>query len=162
MKNKNHLIFFLFVIFILTTSCRHNISQIEISLIRSGDNRPELEKVIEHYSQNKQDSLKLKAAMFLIENMPIHLSLFGERVLHYQNEFRELLNDNVSEDQLFEVIEKFNNEKDIISEDINIISSDILIRNIDQAFDAWQSKPWCRHINFDEFCEYILPYKYAE
>ena len=49
MKNKNHLIFFLFVIFIITTSCRHNISQIEISLVRSGDNRPELEKVIEHY-----------------------------------------------------------------------------------------------------------------
>jgi hypothetical protein len=37
-------------------------------LNKSGDNRIELEKVIKHY-QNPKDSLKLKAALFLIGNM---------------------------------------------------------------------------------------------
>ncbi|WP_143813381.1 hypothetical protein [Parabacteroides provencensis] len=41
----------------------------------AGDNRAELEKVLEHY---KQDTLKLKAACFLIQNMPSHFSVNQE------------------------------------------------------------------------------------
>ena len=44
----------------------------EKALEISGTNRAELEKVLEHY---REDSLKLRAARFLIENMQYHFSI---------------------------------------------------------------------------------------
>jgi hypothetical protein len=51
-------------------SCE-NPSVLETVLEYAGNNRPELEKVLQHY---RNDSLRLKAAVFLIENMPGHYS----------------------------------------------------------------------------------------
>ena len=42
--------------------------------------------------------------------------------------------------------------------DIDVISSKYLIENIDLAFKVWK-EPWACHFTFDEFCEYILPYR---
>ena len=47
-------------------------------LFMAGKNRGELEKVLKHYSQNPADSLKLKAAEFLIINMPGKYSEYHE------------------------------------------------------------------------------------
>lgn len=44
----------------------------------SGNNRHELEKVLMHYKQSPKDSLKLRAAKFLIINMSHHYSLSGD------------------------------------------------------------------------------------
>ncbi len=46
--------------------------------------------------------------------------------------------------------------------DIKIIKGDYLIKNIENAFDLWENKPWARHLDFDQFCEYLLPYKCFE
>ena len=63
MKNLNHI---LLLCCILVASCNRN-PKLDYALSRAGDNRAELEKVLEHY----QDSgLKYEAARFLIENMP--------------------------------------------------------------------------------------------
>jgi hypothetical protein len=40
--------------------------------VLTGENRTELEKVLTHYSRTADDSLKLWAAVFLIENMRWH------------------------------------------------------------------------------------------
>lgn len=62
-------------VYFLTLSCQKKYSQsILQSLELAGDNRDELEKVLRHYEEDKNDSLKLKAAMFLIENMKYHSS----------------------------------------------------------------------------------------
>lgn len=42
------------------------------ALMYAGENKIELQKVIDHYKGNPDDRLKLKAALFLIENMPYH------------------------------------------------------------------------------------------
>jgi hypothetical protein len=42
--------------------------------------------------------------------------------------------------------------------DYEYITKDYLIDNIEYAFKAWQL-PWAKDLGFDEFCEYILPYK---
>jgi hypothetical protein len=44
--------------------------EINSVLFMAGDNRPELEKVLKHYGRNPSDRLKLRAAEFLIANMP--------------------------------------------------------------------------------------------
>jgi hypothetical protein len=48
------------------------IPELNTALVVAGKNRPELEKLLEHYRLNEVDSLKLKVAIFLIENMSIH------------------------------------------------------------------------------------------
>ena len=54
-----------------------------------------------------------------------------------------------------------NLERSIV-EDIHIITADYLVKNIDSAFATWQNAPWARHVSFDDFCEYLLPYKVTE
>ena len=53
---------------LLFPSCRRDVA-LERALALAGENRQELEHVLWHY---KDDSLKLAAARFLIENMPYH------------------------------------------------------------------------------------------
>lgn len=61
----------------LCLSCAKHSSNLTNSLELAGDNRVELEKVLSHYSKDKKDSLKYKAAVFLIENMPDNYSFYG-------------------------------------------------------------------------------------
>ena len=51
--------------------CRE-VDSLEQGLMFAGDNRAELEKVLKHYRQTLEDSLKYKAACFLISNMRWH------------------------------------------------------------------------------------------
>jgi hypothetical protein len=51
-------------------SCTRYSPEIEEVLKQAGNNRSELEQVLEHYSHDPADSLKLRAAEFLIVNMP--------------------------------------------------------------------------------------------
>jgi hypothetical protein len=68
---KKYIIYLLFV----TLACLRSPNYLEQALEFAGDNRSEQEKVLVHYSQTPEDSLKLKAAEFLIENMPYHYTL---------------------------------------------------------------------------------------
>ena len=61
----------LFVV-LLSVSCSRYPADVEQTLKFAGDNRVELEKVLTHYLQNEADSLKYKAACFLIGNMRYH------------------------------------------------------------------------------------------
>ncbi|GHT75907.1 hypothetical protein AGMMS50262_12680 [Bacteroidia bacterium] len=140
----------------------------EQALILAGDNRSELEQVLSHYASNPVDSLKYKAAVFLIENLPGHYSYKYPELL--QAYYAELDTADFSDPD-------YNANKRIIEqisaghetskmnktvEDIRIITANFLIDNIDRAYDVWQYGEWATHVSFDEFCEYILPYKGAE
>lgn len=104
------------------------------ALKQAGSNKPELEKVINHYKKSSKDALKLKAAYFLITNMPGHYGL-------YPNE------DGYPGLEMIEDVKK--------------ISAEQLIENIDCAFTAWKY-PWSKHLTFEEFCEHILPYRFND
>ena len=58
-------------------------SFLETALQQAGDNRAELEKVLNYYSVNASDSLKYKAACFLIENMPYYTYYKGKLLDQY-------------------------------------------------------------------------------
>ena len=49
-------------------------------------------------------------------------------------------------------------EKPVIALDARTLTADYLIRNIDEALAVWD-RPWNRHLSFNEFCEWILPYR---
>lgn len=46
--------------------------------------------------------------------------------------------------------------------DKNTLSVDFLSYHIDWAFKVWQEQPWGKNISFDDFCEYILPYRIGD
>lgn len=46
--------------------------------------------------------------------------------------------------------------------DVQTMRADRLIREIDRSFKAWQENAYTRNAPFEDFCRYILPYRYAE
>ncbi|MFH2048023.1 MAG: transglutaminase-like domain-containing protein [bacterium] len=135
------------------------------ALDSAGTNRGELEKVIAHY-QSDPDTLKLLAAYFLIGNMDGHSfvtyklvdtigNLINFNVLDYQN-YPEL-------EDSFKILEQEHGvldfERDENISDLKTIKAAFLVNQIDYAFRAWYEKPWAKKLSFDNFCEYVLPYR---
>lgn len=131
--------------------------KLEIALQKSGVNRRELEGVLLHY---KNDSLKYKAACFLIENMIGHFSYEGQSIDMYKKMLeaspKPLRPDSMD---LFWKNSEINDDDIQIVYDAETITKSFLIENIDKAFMVWRSSSWHSEINFDIFCRYILPYR---
>lgn len=140
-------------------------SEVQQALETAGANRIELEKVINHYRESGEKQ-KLKAAYFLIANMPGKYSEYynyNEQAYEMfalgknaNNENRVAFRDTLAEQ--IDMLKDLAGRAPLIVQDIETLTSDYLIENIEWAFKAWQ-EPWSRHFSFDEFCEYILPYR---
>ncbi len=148
----------------LLSSCSQ-MSPLDYALEQAGDNRPELERVLDHY---KSDPEKLAAAEFLIENMPAHFSYKDSAAIHRYYEaaipiLESDLHPEKQRDTLFHITHNVlpGLNANLVS-DIKIMTADYLIYSIDHAFEQWKSRPWADQITFDEFCEFLLPYKTAE
>ncbi len=135
-------------------------------LNKAGNNRAELVQVINHYSASPKDSLKLKAAYFLIGNMgeQFYAHFIVADSLKHDMHFNVLNYPDYTEmvrawDSLETIYGPIENIRDNTVYDYNVITAKYLISNIDLAFEAWRKFPWAHHINFNEFCEYILPYR---
>lgn len=140
-----------------------NRSNLKSALLKAKDNKTELEKVLVYYMN---DSLKYKSACFLIENMAYHSFYDGEELIKYHKYF-ECIKDRNNEinnviDSLISIDGKFNISSLNTKEDIKSISSEYLINNIDWAFKVWKEQPWGKNVTFEQFCEYILPYRVGD
>jgi hypothetical protein len=140
-------------------------ADIETILKQAGDNRLELEKILDYYSRNPEDSLKLRAAEFLIANMDVHFSVASPDLDVYYKNLDSIFSLNErsknitkEQDSLFRTLKHPNTFRFQYIFDVKIITADFLIDNIEQAFEAWQS-PFAKNMNFDDFCEFLLPYK---
>lgn len=131
-------------------------ADMEDILSLAGKNRCELEKVLDYYSGSQGDSLKLRAAKYLIKNMPGKYSLVYD--VSWENHSTALYRyfDCEDKESLFSEYGIPEPEKRY---DLECISADYLINNIELAFEAWESHPWGKTIDFDSFCEEILPYR---
>tara|TARA_R110002050_G_scaffold33381_3_gene85006 strand:+ start:8593 stop:10692 length:2100 start_codon:yes stop_codon:yes gene_type:complete len=141
---------------------------VEKTLITAGKNKVELEKVLIHYKLNSPDSQKFEAACFLISNMINH------KAAYYNNNEFEKVFEKIGEkklakgkhkgrgsiwDSVAQKFEKFNYNNVQYKHDQEIISSKFLIDNIEYAFKAWKTFPWCKSLSFEDFKNYILPYR---
>ena len=156
------------VITFLVTGCSMGPSystDASAALDAAGDNRAELEAVIEHYRLD-DDTLKLAAAFHLIGNMPGHCYVTyvfkdsADSVVDLNAtefiDFDALLS---SVDSIERVRGELDYARDERFDDVETITADFLIEHIDYAFRAWREKPWARQLSFDEFCAYVLPYR---
>lgn len=139
--------------------------EVTAALELAGANRPQLEAVLEHY-RGLDDPEKLTAAEFLIANMEgqgyskIELVDSNGAVVPYQAlDYRNY-------DEAKAAIAALEAEHGSLDfkgtefvRDLDVITADFLIESIDEAFAAWRSNPWSKHVDFDTFCETILPYR---
>lgn len=157
--------FFLLLLSACTPAQNGHQNALERNLKLAGNNRPELEKVIRHYSGNTADSLKLKAVQIMIANLEneYHYGgkwlerfdvLFFPRIGKYSNVQTDSLRKSL--DSLIGPLKK---ENLVLKKELTHLSSEYLIKNTDEAFESWQTAPWKNWVSFDAFCNYILPYK---
>lgn len=139
------------------------------ALEMAGENRGELEKVLSRYRQNPEDSLKYKAACFLIENMSCYSYYEGEQLDNYLTYFHLLkqnketgISPTILSDSIINLYGQYSLEDLQIKKDIQEIDSAYLCNNIDWSFKVWQEQPWGKNVSFDDFCEYILPYRIGD
>lgn len=127
-------------------------NNLERALLLSGNNRPELESVLDHF---RNDEFKYNAACFLIENMETKHYYEGWQIdsLKAIKPYGRMNDDQMSEWKWFDYHKHCNRV-----EHLNVISSRLLIENVDMACDVWKARPWHTSYSFEDFCEYVLPY----
>lgn len=139
-------------------ACTHN-ERLEYALEFAGENRPELEKVLTHY---KDSGLKYDAACFLIENMPYYYAYVGDELDSVKVVQASIFYSKYLKNSLKKKWAMFSPQQLRKVYDAKVITGDYLIENIDLAFTAWQERPWSKSVSFDEFCEWILPYRIGD
>lgn len=161
---KNKIICFFAFLLLLSCSNKKTYNQpgtLEFALQLSGNNRGELEKVLSHYSKAPQDSLKLEAVKFLIKNMIFHYAVSGDLI----DAMIEDIDSSLSKMPASEKIAYYQVAARVavdhydyhIEYDIDQITSEFLINNIEKSFKIWENNIF--KISFEEFCEDILPYR---
>ena len=159
---KLYIVFFVIYFY----SCNHYPSNVQTALHYAGDNRRELEKVLEYYRESSSDNSKFRAACFLISNMPYHWSYPAGPYYEYCEQMDSLFRNSEKGDTLvpLQATKISGNFRPLLIPvfDIQTITADYLIWNIDYSFDVWKNSRYLQHLDFDDFCEYVLPYKCFE
>lgn len=156
------------LLLLVVVSCVDN--RLEEALSLSKDNRSELENVLEQY---ENDPLKKRAAHFLITNMIGHSGPDSIEVATC-NKFCEEY-DSLSRIYQYEASSEWGRKVDHLWKrfdiktyslidktkkfDLETLKADFIINEIDMAFKAWNENIYTHECAFDDFCEYILPYR---
>ena len=137
------------------SSCVKQDEMVSYALDKAGSNRAELEKVLAYYGD---DPTKLEATEWLIANMPGHSMTWGESIQAFADSVlcRRLSQDRGN--QLWDSLKQVSNNY-IKLKDVETLSAEFIIDNIDKAFSAWEKSPWKKEVSFDLFKKYVLPYR---
>lgn len=138
-------------------------------IIDKSKNKNEFYKVIQHY---KNDSLKLAATYFLIRNMddkysilPSNKATIYKTALENIPLLKEENNwDPTKKSTLGILMDSLSNIEPVGYKkvyDMNVITAEFLIENIDLSFEVWENPPISKYYDFNIFCEYVLPYRFA-
>ena len=150
---------------LLAVSCTRYPSAVERTLRFAGENRVELERVMERYRESGEEE-KYRAACFLIGNMGGHGSKDGPALRKYYRELSafydrpdvDVRSLYAFEDSLFKTLDFSNLD---MYYDARNISASYLEKRIEDAFSVRGSK-WAEGLSFGEFCEYVLPYRVGD
>lgn len=155
----------LYLIILLSACSFHQNKQLEYALEFAEKNRQELEKTLEHYQNDPQ---KYNAAIFLISNMigkyglqsPYQDSI--KNILVYASNNNQVINNTLIIESKVKKKWQSLNTIPLKRYDLQHIKADYLISNIDMAFHVWKKYPWNRSLSFEDFCEYLLPYRIGD
>ena len=162
-----HNLFALPVLLVVCSGCGQGVA-LNRALQSAGSNRTELVAVLEHYRSVDKNPDKLRAAEFLIENMPAHYSYAGNEIYQYYDYAAQILSDDSltpeqQRDSLLAITDqKYRDLPNHTIPDAQVIKADYLIDNIDKSYTQWTTCPWASQVAFDEYLEWMLPYKAVE
>lgn len=110
--------------------------------------------------------MKLKAARFLIENMPGHVTLTGEEIEKNNVEIAQARNKlTYFEKKVLQMVPLRHllvRRSLHAKEDVRSIEANDLIHHINRCFELWHTRPWLKNIGSNDFFEYLLPYRAEE
>lgn len=147
-------------------------SNVKLTLDRAGDNYVELENFLLHYAHDKQ---KKQAAEFLVSGMMNKHSYSGSIIDKYDTIFH--IYDSLNNIGVFDgdhpiIVQTWDSlvckygriSKSVMKKNLDCqsLSANFLIENVEQAFSAWQSAPDYVSKDFNDFCEFVLPYKASD
>ena len=156
------------LILVAFSGCSKDDIYLYYALKAAGENKSELKAVLKHYRTVDKDSEKLKAAKYLIANMPAHYSYRDTAAINrYYSKALQILGTGPSPDWQRDTLRQISDTefaglgRDIIS-DVQVMTADYLIYSIDHAFKQWKTQPWAKHLSYEEFRDWLLPYKVTE
>ena len=157
------------VLFIQFCGCQNEEKkELRYALKIAGENRSELKTVLKHYLYEDPDHEKLSAAKYLIINMPAHYSYRDTSSINsYYRKALTVFETGYSPDWQRDTLRKISDTqywgitKDVVL-DIKTITAEYLIYSIDHAFNQWRNNSWSKHLSFEEFRDWVLPYKVVE
>ena len=153
---------------LVISGCTREDMFLRYALKSAGSNKSELKAVLKHYRSVDKDAEKLSAAKYLISNMPAHYSYRDTAAINdYYHVALEILGTGPSPDWQRDTLRQIGDSKysNLLREvipDVKIMKADYLIYSIDRAFREWRSREWCRHLSYNVFRDWILPYKVTE
>lgn len=119
-------------------------------------------KVLSYF---KHDSLKYRAAKFLLDNMDAHYSLYSKGIDSYYHKMDSVFSLPTQRYDFYkDMYVKASTENGdlentaVIKWDKEAITAEFLISYIESAFKVWK-QPWNSDVSFDLFCQYVLPYR---
>ena len=108
----------------------------------SGDNRGELQKVLDYYRKENPDPLKFKAAEYLICNMVAHYAVSGTTMQRLKLDIDTTFRDQPNAVKLIFYLMAARiavaQGEHTIEFDLHKITSDYLIKNIERSFGIWK------------------------
>ena len=151
------------IVFLLIISCNDQNTELKTSFNIAKENKKEIQKILDYYSLEK-DSLKLRASLFLLRNMRDYNHIAISPQKEWNNILAvssSLVDDNVADKVYKQKVDSLYNSCLFSFEkipDLQAISAKEFITNVELAFSVWPMS-WNDQLNFNEFCNLILPYK---
>lgn len=141
----------------ILTACDGNLRH---SVDAAAGNKYELEKVLDYFKASG-NPLKLKAAKFLIENMPYHGSFAGYGIESYDSAYLAMAENPIhSRDSIFRKLTEHIQIQSLRQvSDIHLIKAEYLIDWINSVCDLWNSCNWHNQYDNSIFFDYVLPYR---
>lgn len=155
---KQYRIALLIVIVLAVLSSCNNGQTLDLTYEVAGENRCELEAVIEQY--RTEDKAKLKAARFIISNMAFHGTRTSEAVDSFT---KRLLAADTLTNQTMEQwwLDYKTIDKSQYLYDARTLDAGYIIDNIDAAFETWNRSSWKKEVSEELFLNHILPYRFV-
>ncbi|MCF6239610.1 MAG: transglutaminase-like domain-containing protein, partial [Candidatus Marinimicrobia bacterium] len=131
----------------------------------AGDNQVEIQKALDHFKADP-DPLKLQALEYLLENMEGHsyvaVELYDslDQIVPFcVTDFPDYSSLVSGMDSVEVQLGALHFSRSETIQDIDVITADFLIENVDWSFRAWKELSWASNLTFTEFMNYILPYR---
>jgi len=158
----------MFLVFFAFSACQSDESkEREHAFEQAKANRKELRKVLRYYDSSP-DTRKRAAVEFLIRNMQYHRNYQSAKLDAYYATM-----DSVNrltptrwrisreQDSLFQELKRPQSLSDYWRWDTEVVDSAFFVAHIEAAFSLYDSSEWCKGLPFEDFCEYLLPYRVA-